>query len=69
MADKPEEQFSDDPLRPWELKEVRKMLRDEARVKWLWSTLRLWSYYVSAAVAGIFLLQEHLIKIFKRFFP
>lgn len=70
MAEKPgDDHFSDEPLKPWEIKEVRKILRDEARVKWLWSTIRLWCYYISAAVAGLFLLQEQLIKVFKRFFP
>lgn len=70
MADKPEnENFSDDPLKPWENREVRKLLRDEARVKWLWSTLRLWGYYISAFVAALVVFQENIIKIVKRFFP
>lgn len=71
MADKDkpqDEQFADDPLRPWEIKQVRKLLRDEERVKWFWSTIRLWLYYISAAVTFLFLVQEHLINFIKKVF-
>ena len=63
------EHYSDDPLKPWELKRIRKLLSDRDRIKWLWTTVRLWLYYVSAFTAGVVLFQENLIKIFKRLLP
>lgn len=71
MSDKSadEERISSGPLEPWELRELRKLLRNEERVRWLWSSVRLWGYYVAAFVAGIYATQDYLIKLFKKVFP
>jgi len=65
MADKPdsEDRFNSDPLQPWEIRAIRKMLRDEERVKWFWSSLRLWFYYIGAAVAGVYAFQDQMSKM------
>lgn len=34
-----------------ELKEVRKLLEQDARTKWFWSSLRTWTLAISATIA------------------
>lgn len=54
------------PLTAAECKDVRAMLDDQARAKWLWSSIRVWSMWVSGAIIGAYALAEALEKIIRR---
>lgn len=55
-----EEEFSDDPLEPDENRRLRRLLRDEDRAQWFWSTTRIWIGYFTAAIIGIGLAAGYL---------
>lgn len=47
------DEFSDAPFTPEENKRFRRLLRDEERAHWFWSTVRIWVGYFTAAIIGI----------------
>lgn len=47
------EEFSDAPFTPDENRRFRRLLRDEDRARWFWSTVRIWVGYFTAAIVGI----------------
>jgi hypothetical protein len=48
-----DDNFSDAAFSPEENKRFRRMLRDEERARWFWSTVRIWVGYFTAAIIGI----------------
>ncbi len=53
-------EFSDEPLKPEENRRMRRLLRDEDRARWFWSTTRIWLGYITAAIIGIGLAASYL---------
>lgn len=45
---------------------VRKLLEQDARTQWLWSTARTWLLFVAAAVTGVTLGLDALKTVLKR---
>lgn len=63
--------FDDDErqLTPSERKQLRKMLEHDERAAWLWSSIRVWAGWVSAAVIAAAAMQQavsHWIEALKR---
>jgi len=54
------------PLSEDEVKQIRRIIRDEDRMRWLWATARIWSAYCSAAIIGAYGLYEIGMKFLKR---
>lgn len=63
-----DESLSDDPLKPWENRRVRQIIRRDERVLWLGSWLRLLAGYMTGAVVAWWTFQEALSKIIKAWF-
>jgi hypothetical protein len=55
-----EEEFEDKPMSPDENRRLRRLLRDEDRARWFWSTTRIWVGYITAAIVGIGLSASYL---------
>lgn len=55
----------DGELTAQERQHVRRLLRDEVRMTWLWSTLRIWVGYLVAISASIYATYEVAIKYIK----
>lgn len=49
-----------------ERKSIRRIVRDQERMDWLWSTLRIWGGWASAAVVGSYAVYEIIAKFFKK---
>ena len=49
-----------------EIASVRKLLEQDARTQWLWSTARTWLLFVAAAVTGVTLGLDALKTVLKR---
>lgn len=54
------DEFSDAPFTPDENRRFRRLLRDEDRAQWFWSTTRIWIGYFTAAIIGIGLAAGYL---------
>ena len=65
------EEFSEEenhPLTKRELLELRKILEQDRRARWLWSTVRLWAAWFSGVVLAIITLHEKIRDFFKSIF-
>jgi len=49
-----------------ERKAVRKIVRDQARMDWLWGTLRIWAGWVSGGIVGAYAIYEIFLRFFKK---
>ena len=45
-------------LTPIERKAIRRLLRQDDRARWLWSTARVWSMWITAVVGGCYVLLQ-----------
>lgn len=54
------EQLSDE-----ELKEIRDMLQSERRVRWLWSSVRVWSIWIAGVFTALAVSWDFVINIVK----
>ena len=53
-----------------ERKRIRRIVRDQQRMDWMWATLRIWTGWLSAAIIGAYAPYEALVKfIFKKVGP
>ena len=57
------------PLSEWEVKELRKLLESDRRVRWFWSSMRIWSMWVLGILTAIYMLREWISKAFKAIGP
>lgn len=48
-----------------ELVAVRRFIEEEARMRWLWHTIRKSSAWLAAVVGSVVLLWDHLIKVLR----
>ena len=55
-----DDDFSDTPFTPKENKRFRRMLRDEERARWFWSTVRIWVGWFTAVIIGVGLAAGYL---------
>jgi hypothetical protein len=62
------EHFEGVPLTETEIRYVRKMMRDDQRISWLWATLRVWVGWATAAGAFLYTVYEPLIRAIKAAF-
>lgn len=53
-------------LKEWERKAIRKIVRDQARMDWLWATLRIWGGWISAGIVGAYGLYEIALRFLKK---
>ena len=53
-------------LSPLEVDKVKKLLEQDARTQWLWSTARTWLLFIAAAVTGVTLGIDALKTVLKR---
>lgn len=63
------EDYDDDEARPLTAEErrvLRRMIEDDARVRWFWSSFRIWVGWISAAIVGAWSMVEIASKIWKR---
>lgn len=69
MADE-KRRSDDDPGRPFSAAEneaLRKMLEQDARVRWFWETARVWAAWVTGIVAAMVIFRDWLkagLKLF-----
>lgn len=72
-ADEDHRRFEDEDLPTGEFTEsekrrLRRLLRDQERMSWLWSSLRIWAAWATAAVGVLWGTHEYLLKILKVLF-
>lgn len=51
-----------------EVQMIRKMIRDEYRMRWFWATVRVWVGWGVGTVTVLWASQEYIIKIVKAVF-
>ena len=68
MADELED-FSADALTPIETRKIRKIIRDQERMDWLFATGRVWVGYGSAVIVAIYASWTYLVKVLKALTP
>lgn len=56
------------PFTAAERKAIRKLLEQDARAKWLWSTLRTWVGWGAATIAALYSIREHIKNVAKAIF-
>jgi hypothetical protein len=62
------EDFDNRPLTEVENKKIRKIIRDQERMEWLWASARIWIGWVLAGVASIYAAKDWINKILKAIF-
>lgn len=60
-----DDEFSGEPLTPSDNRRFRRMVRDEDRVGYLWTTIRLAITYVTAAIIAIGIATGYLKDFLK----
>lgn len=48
-----------------EVAELREMLEEERRAKWLWSSIRVWSIWIAAVVGGMTVFWDSATRILR----
>lgn len=70
MADKEIPQSDEDrQLTPDERRRLRKMLEDDSRARWLYTSIRVWLGYIAGAIIAAAAVQQavsHWIEAIKR---
>jgi len=56
------------PLTREERKQLRQMLKDDDRARWLWATVRIWGAYIGGILIGIYTLEDPIMRFFKWIF-
>jgi hypothetical protein len=54
------------PLTPSERMAIRRIIRNQARVDWLMSLLRIWASWASATIIGAYATYEAITKFFRK---
>jgi len=54
------------PLTPFERAAIRRIIRNQERVDWLMSLLRVWVSWFSAAIIGAYATYEAVLKFFRK---
>ncbi len=54
------------PLNPSERIAIRRIIRNQERVDWLWSLIRIWVSWLSAFVIGTYATYEAVVKFFRK---
>jgi len=62
----PEDDIDGGELTEAERKAIRRIVRDQARMDWLWATLRIWAKWASATILGAYALYEIFLRFFKK---
>lgn len=65
----PDDEIDGGELKEWERKAIRKIVRDQARMDWLWATLRIWSRWAAASIVGAYAVYEVVLKFLKKSVP
>lgn len=68
MGYDPLQEFSGEPITSIEAKKLRKIIRDQERMDWVWATGRIWVGYAAAALAAWLAVKDWLIKMIKTAF-
>lgn len=63
-----ESDISGEPLTPAENKKLRRMIRDEERMIWLWATIRVWLGWGTAVAAAAYAAYEPIWRAAKAVF-
>lgn len=64
----PLDEFSGEPLTPLENKKARKMIRDDERMRWLFSVLRIWGATGVMILTTVIALKDKIVAVFKAVF-
>lgn len=64
----PLDEFSGDPLTPLEIKKARKLIRDDERMRWLFSIIRIWGATGAMVLTTVFALKDKIAAVFKAIF-
>lgn len=51
------------PLSEDENRKIRRIIRDEDRMRWLWATLRVWAGYLTGGAITLFALYEGALRL------
>ena len=65
MNDEEEELQRRTQLTEAEVSELREMLEEERRAKWLWSSIRVWAVWVAAVVGGTTIFWDSATRVLK----
>lgn len=65
MSDSSNEERNRTELTEEELKEIRAMLEEERRAKWLWSSIRIWSIWIVGVIGCITLMWDSMGRVLK----
>jgi hypothetical protein len=66
MGDDTKPPRAEKPLTDSEMGELRSLLEQDRRTRWLWSTARTWALWVTAVVAGLTVGVDALKTIVKK---
>ena len=61
--------FPDAALTARENQKLRKIIRDQERMDWLWATGRIWVGYAAAIIATFYASWNYLVKVVKALAP
>lgn len=62
------EEYSGEPLTALENKKMRRLLEEDDRAHWFWSSSRIWIGTVAGAVTAAILIANGGLDIFKKLF-
>ena len=63
MKDHQLNEFSAQPLEEREIRTIRRIIRDQERMDWLWATLRIWAGWGVAIAVALYGAWEVLVRI------
>jgi len=62
---KPDDDFPGTPFTEKETQLLRRMLRDQQRMDWLWASLRVWAGWGAAVSAAVYAGYEPVLRMIK----
>lgn len=62
------DEFSGEPLTPLEIKKARKLIRDDERMRWLLSVIRIWAATGAMVLTTFLALKDKIVAVWKAIF-
>lgn len=59
-----DENIDSGPFKDWERRAIRRIIRNQERVDWAWSSARRWAFWITSMAAAFYAFYENVIEKF-----
>lgn len=65
MTEEKADEFTGAPLTEQEIRLIRRVVRDQQRMDWLWATLRVWVGWAVAISTAVYAAYDPILRMLK----